>query len=42
MMSSVEPGIRYLSRRDVERLVVSAREIADRLETLLLAERDRQ
>ena len=35
----LETGIRYLSRRDVERLVVSAREIADRLETLLVAER---
>ena len=32
-------GIRYLSRRDVERLAVSASEIADRLETLLVAER---
>ena len=32
-------GIRYLSRRDVERLAVSASEIADRLETLLIAER---
>ena len=35
----LETGLRYLSRRDVERLVVSAREIADRLETLLVAER---
>ena len=35
----VEDGIRYLSRRDVERLAVSAREIADRLEVLLVAER---
>ena len=35
----LESGIRYLSRRDVERLAVSAREIADRLETLLVAER---
>ena len=35
----LETGIRYLSRRDVERLAVSAREIADRLETLLVAER---
>ena len=35
----LEAGIRYLSRRDVERLAVSAREIADRLETLLVAER---
>ena len=34
-----DAGIRYLSRRDVERLAVSAREIADRLETLLVAER---
>ena len=32
-------GIRYLSRRDVERLAVSAREIADKLEMLLVAER---
>ena len=32
-------GIRYLSRRAVERLAVSASEIADRLETLLVAER---
>ena len=32
-------GIRYLSRRDVERLAVSASEIADRLEALLVAER---
>ena len=39
MMSSVELGIRYLSRHDVERLAVSTREIADRLETLLVAER---
>ena len=35
----IEAGIRYLARRDVERLAVSAREIADRLETLLVAER---
>ena len=35
----LEDGIRYLSRRDVERLGVSAREIADRLEALLVAER---
>ena len=35
----LEDGIRHLSRRDVERLAVSAREIADRLETLLVAER---
>ena len=35
----LESGIRYLSRRDVERLAVSASEIADRLEALLLAER---
>ena len=35
----LESGIRYLCRRDVERLAVSASEIADRLETLLLAER---
>ena len=35
----LEDGIRYLSRRDVERLAVSASEIADRLETLLVAER---
>ena len=35
----LEDGIRYLSRRDVERLAVSAREIADRLEMLLVAER---
>ena len=34
-----ETGIRYLSGRDVERLAVTASEIADRLETLLLAER---
>ena len=34
-----DDGIRYLSRRDVERLAVSAPEIADRLETLLVAER---
>ena len=34
----LESGIRYLSRHDVERLAVSAREIADRLETLLVAE----
>ena len=32
-------GIRYLSRRDVKRLAVSTSEIADRLETLLVAER---
>ena len=37
--SDLEAGIRYLSRRDVERLAVSASEIADRLETLLVAER---
>ena len=37
--AGLEAGIRYLSRRDVERLAVSAREIADRLETLLVAER---
>ena len=35
----LESGIRYLSRRDVERLDVCAGEIADRLETLLVAER---
>ena len=35
----LESGIRYLSRRDVERLAVSASEIADRLEALLVAER---
>ena len=35
----LEAGIRYLSGRDVERLAVTASEIADRLETLLLAER---
>ena len=35
----LEDGIRYLSRRDVERLAVSASEIADRLEALLVAER---
>ena len=35
----LEDGIRYLSRRDVERLAISATEIADRLETLLVAER---
>ena len=34
----LEGGIRYLPRRDVERLGVSAREIADRLEMLLVAE----
>lgn len=32
-------GIRSLSRRDVKRLAASASEIADRLETLLVAER---
>ena len=37
--AGLEAGIRYLSRRDVERLGVAAREIADRLETLLVAER---
>ena len=37
--AGLEAGIRYLSRRDVERLGVSAREIADRLESLLVAER---
>ena len=36
----LESGIRYLSRRDVERLAVCAPEIADRLEALLVAERD--
>ena len=35
----LEAGIRYLSGRDVERLAVTASEIADRLETLLPAER---
>ena len=35
----LENRILYLSRRDVERLAVSASEIADRLETLLVAER---
>ena len=35
----LEAGIRYLSRRDVERLAISASEIADRLEMLLVAER---
>ena len=35
----LEDGIRYLSHRDVERLALSASEIADRLETLLVAER---
>ena len=35
----LEAGIRYLPRRDVERLAVCAREIADRLEVLLVAER---
>ena len=35
----LEDGIRYLSRRDVERLALSAREIADELETLLVATR---
>ena len=35
----LEAGIRYLSGRDVERLAVTASEIADRLETLLLAGR---
>ena len=35
----LDTRIRYLSRRDVRRLSVSAREIADRLETLLSAER---
>ena len=35
----LEDGIRYLSRRDVERLAVSASEIADGLEALLVAER---
>ena len=35
----LEAGIRYLSRHDVQRLDVSAGEIADRLETLLAAER---
>ena len=35
----LQDRIRYLSRRDVERLALSAREIADRLERLLLAER---
>lgn len=34
----LETGIRYLSRRDVERLAVCAGEIADRIETLLVAE----
>ena len=34
-----EGGIRHLSRRDVERLAVPACEIADRLETLIAAER---
>ena len=37
--AGLEAGIRHLSRRDVERLAVSAPEIADRLETLLVAER---
>ena len=37
--AGLEAGIRYLSRRDVEGLAVSAREIADLLETLLVAER---
>ena len=37
--AGLEAGIRYLSRRDVERLAVSASEIADRLEVLLAAER---
>ena len=37
--AGLEAGIRYLSRRDVEGLAVSAREIADRLETLLVSER---
>ena len=35
----LEARLRYLSRRDVEQLAVSAGEIADRLETLLVAER---
>ena len=35
----LDTGIRYLSRRDVRRLSLSARGIADRLETLLAAER---
>ena len=35
----IEAGIRWLSRRDVERLGLAAGEIADRLETLLVAER---
>ena len=35
----LESGIRYLSRGDVERLALTASEIADRLETLLVAER---
>ena len=35
----LEDGVRYLSRRDVGRLAVSASESADRLEMLLVAER---
>ena len=38
-MPVLEARIRYLSRRDVEQLAVSAADIADRLETLLVAER---
>ena len=37
--TSLEAGIRYLSRRDVEGIDLCAREIADRLEHLLIAER---